>query len=157
VTFANADPLQLNQSTAGSGDLKQLALAGDGAMRLEVITYYLKNQADPLGVGAGTPVLMRQVNGQTAVPLAENVVNMQFTYDTYDTSGNLLANQGDAGYSLGVSYNLIRKTNVAHLSIRSTMQGARSSLMATKGFQTFDFQTSISARNSSYQNRYTIN
>jgi hypothetical protein len=91
------------------------------------------------------------------VPLAENVVNMQFTYDTYDTSGNLLANQGDAGYSLGVSYNLIRKTNVAHLSIRSTMQGARSSLMATKGFQTFDFQTSISARNSSYQNRYTIN
>ncbi len=157
VTFANADPLQLNQSAATSGDLKQLALAGDGAMRLEVITYYLKNQADPLGVGAGTPVLMRQVNGQTAVPLAENVVNMQFTYDTYDTSGNLLANQGDAGYSLGVSYNLIRKTNVAHLSIRSTMQGARSSLMATKGFQTFDFQTSISARNSSYQNRYTIN
>jgi prepilin-type N-terminal cleavage/methylation domain-containing protein len=154
VTFANADPLELNQSTATGGDLKQLVLAGDDAERIDVITYYLKNQADPIGAGTGTPVLMRQVNGQTAVPVAENVVNFQFTYDTYNTDGTLLANVGDGGYSAGVSYNLIRKINVIHMSIRSTMSGARTALMATKGYQTFDFQTSISARNSAYQNRY---
>jgi hypothetical protein len=81
-------------------------------------------------------------------------VNFQFTYDTYNTDGTLLANVGDGGYSAGVSYNLIRKINVIHMSIRSTMSGARTALMATKGYQTFDFQTSISARNSAYQNRY---
>ncbi len=158
VTFANGDPLLLNQSTATAGDLVQLAGgANTTAIRIEVITYYLKNQPDPLGVGNGTPVLMRQVNGQSAVPVAENVVNFQFNYDTYDTSGNLLSAQGDGGYSAGVAYNLIRKINVIHLTTRSQMAGARSALMATRGYQTFDFQTSISARNSSYQNRYSFN
>ncbi len=157
VTFTNADPMQLNQHTATAGDLIQLAGgANTSATRINVITYYLKNQPDPLGIGNGTPVLMRQVNGQTAIPVAENVVNFQFNYDTYDTSGNLLSAQGDGGYSAGVGYNLIRKINVVHLTMRSQMAGTRSQLMATKGFQTFDFQTSISARNSSYQNRYSF-
>ena len=40
------------------------------------------------------------------------------------------------------------------MSIRSTLQGQRTALMATKGYQTFDYQTSISARNMSYQQRY---
>jgi len=154
ITFANGDPLELNQSGASSGDLAQIVGTGLQAMRLEVITYYLMNQADPTGWNNGTPILMRQVNGQAAIPVAENVVNMQFTYDTYNTSGGLLSGAGDGGYSTGVSYNLIRKINVLHLSIRSTMQGTRTALMATKGYQTFDFQSSVSARNMSYQQRY---
>lgn len=97
---------------------------------------------------------MRQVSGHTAVPLAENVVNLQFTYDTYNSSGQLLNQVGDAGYSVGTSFNLIRKINVIHLTTRSQLPGTRSALMATKGYQSFDFQTSISARNLSYQNRY---
>jgi hypothetical protein len=40
------------------------------------------------------------------------------------------------------------------LTIRSQVAGARSGLMTTNGYQSFDFQTSISARNLSYQNRY---
>src|SRR5208337_4877712 len=134
---ANNDPLKLNQSGATSGDLKSLAgVANVQAMRLEVITYYLMNQPDPVGLGTGTPILMRQVNGQTAVPVADTVVNLQFTYDTSNADGTLLSGAGDGGYSVGDSYNLIRKINVAHVSIRSTMQGTRSALMATKGFQT---------------------
>ena len=171
VTFANADALRLNQNAAGvSNNLAALSTAfntclknnpgnpggvcDQTAIRLEIITYYLKNVPDPAGIGPGTPVLMRQISGHTAIPVAENVVNLQFTYDTYNSDGTLLSGAGDGGYSLGDSYNLVRKVNVLHLSIRSTLQGQRTALMATKGYQTFDFQTSISARNLSYQQRY---
>jgi len=157
VNFLNGDPLKLNQSAAASGDLANIVKgAGTTATRLLVITYYLKNQPDPVGVGTGTPVLMRQVNGQPAVPIAENVVNFQFTYDTYNSNGQLLNQVGDAGYSVGTSFNLIRKINILHLTTRSQLPGTRSALMATRGYQSFDFQTSLSARNLSYQNRYNF-
>ena len=126
-------------------------------------TYYLKILPDPLGVGVGTPVLMRQVNGRTPVPVAENVVNLQFTYDTYDTSGNLLHATCDGGESLGVSPNLIRTINIAHLTLRSQMAGGnmvvqnvKSNLAsgAVTGYQGYDVQTSISARNLSFSQRY---
>jgi prepilin-type N-terminal cleavage/methylation domain-containing protein len=154
ATFLDADPLEFNQSGAGSGDLKQILTgAGTTATRIFVISYYLKLLPDPLGVGPGIPVLMRQVSGHLPVPVAENVVNLQFTYDTYDPTGILLNAVGNAGYP-GTSLNLIRKVNLAHLTIRGQMSGAGSGLMITKGYQSFDFQTSISARNLSYQNRY---
>jgi type II secretory pathway pseudopilin PulG len=154
VNFLNADALQLNQSAATAGDLKQIITGNNTtATRIFVTSYYLRLLPDPLGVGPGIPVLMRQVNGSLPVPVAENVVNLQFTYDTYDALGNLLNSQGNAGYP-ATSLNLIRKINVVHLTIRSQMAGARTGLMTTNGYQSFDFQTSISARNLSYQNRY---
>ena len=162
VTFANGDPLKMNQSGAAN-DLTQISgfppgpsSVGTVANRIFVITYYLQVNPDPTGVTTGTPVLMRQVNGRTAVPAAENVINTQFTYDTYDAAGNLLNDLGDAGESLGVSLNLIRQINIAHLTIRSQLNGARSTLLSTSGFQGYDVQTSISARNMSYQNRYNF-
>jgi hypothetical protein len=164
VNFANNDPLKLNQANAAN-DLTAISgfvsgvgasTAGTVANRIFVITYYLKNNPDPTGATTGTPVLMRQVNGQTAVPAAENVINTQFTYDTYATDGSLLNQLGDGGESLGVSLTLIRKINIAHLTMRSQLDGSRSALMATKGFQGYDVQTSISARNLSYQNRYSF-
>ena len=154
VNFLDADPLQFNQSAATGGDLKQIiAGANTTGTRIFVISYYLKILPDPLGVGPGIPVLMRQVSGHLPVPVAENVANLQFTYDTYDALGNLLNAVGNAGYP-GTSLNLIRKVNVTHLTIRGQISGARSYLMTTNGYQSFDFQTSISARNLSYQNRY---
>lgn len=166
ITFADNDPLRINQA-GQSNDLTTISgftvktpngpsTAGTVANRISVITYFLKVNPDPIGVTAGTPVLMRQVNGLTAVPAAENVVNMQFTYDTYDTAGDLLNESNDPGQGGTVSLNLIRKINVAHLAIRSQMAGTRSALQATSGFQGYDVQTSISARNLSYQNRYTF-
>jgi len=157
VTFVDGDPLWLNQSGA-PGDLSTItAGATTVANRIYVISYYLWLLPDPTGATAGTPVLMRQVNGQTPVPVAENVVNMQFTYDTYNTDGTLLNNAGDAGYSVGTSFNLIRKVNVLHLTIRSQMAGSKTAMAQTRGYQSFDLQTSISARNLSYQNRYGVN
>ncbi|MFZ0286506.1 MAG: prepilin-type N-terminal cleavage/methylation domain-containing protein [Terriglobales bacterium] len=162
VTFANGDPLKMNQSGA-TGDLTQISgfpagpsSVGTVANRIFVITYYLKVNPDPTGVTAGTPVLMRQVNGHTAVPAAENIINTQFTYDTYAADGTLLNQLPDGGESLGVSLNLIRKINIAHLTIRSQLDGARSTLFATNGYQGYDVQTSVSARNLSYQNRYSF-
>jgi len=154
INFLDADPLQLNQSGVAAGDLKQIVTGNNTtATRIFVITYYLKMQPDPLGVGPGIPVLMRQVSGHLPVPVAENVVNLQFTYDTYDTLGNLLNSRGDAGYP-GTSLNLIRKINIVHLTIRGQQAGARTSLMSAAGYQSFDFQSSISARNLSFQQRY---
>jgi len=158
VTFSNGDPLNLNQNGVAN-DLSAMELgAAPTAERIYVISYYLRNLPDPTGLGPGTPTLMRQVNGQVEVPVAENVVNEQFTYDTYNSSGTLLNNVGDAGYSAsgGGAFSLIRKINVIHLSTRSELAGAKASLMAKQGFQTFDYQTSISARNLSYQNRYVL-
>ena len=163
LAFAAGDPLNLNQPAAASGDLAQLACSAPcvppstaTATRIFVISYYLWMMPDPLGVGAGTPTLMRQVNGQTPIPVQESVVNLQFTYDTYNTNGTLLNAVGDGGYSTGTSFNLIRKINVIHLTTRAQMSGVQSGLMISKGYQTFDTQTSISARNLSYQNRYIL-
>jgi len=158
VTFLNGDALGLNQDGVAN-DLSGLELgANTTAERIYVTSYYLRNLPDPTGFGTGTPTLMRQVNGQAEAPVAEGVVNLQFTYDTYDSAGNLLNNVGDAGYSAsgGGAFSLIRKINVIHMTTRSEMRGAKSSLRAKNGFQTFDFQTSISARNMSYQNRYVL-
>ena len=83
-------------------------------------------------------------------------MNLQFTYDTYNASGTLLNAVGDGGYSTGTSFNLIRKINLVHLTTRSQVSGVKSGLGITNGYQTFDTQTSISARNLSYQNRYVL-
>jgi len=159
VTFANADTLNLNQSGQNNDLTKLNPAAGVGGplasvpiTRILVITYYLKNWVD--ASGHTTTILYRQVNGQPAVPLADNVANMQFTYDTYDTSGNLLNATGDGGEAAGTSPNLIRKINIIHLTVHGQLYGVKTSLMATQGFQSFDLQTSISARNMSYNQRY---
>jgi prepilin-type N-terminal cleavage/methylation domain-containing protein len=157
IGFANGDTLNMNQA-GEPDDLTNLAPAGGGqvanlqANRIFVITYYLKNFTD--AAGNTTVILYRQVNGQAAVPLVDNIANMQFTYDTYNADGTLLNQTGDGGESIGVSPNLIRKVNLAHLTIHGQLYGTKSSLMATQGFQSFDVQTSISARNVSFNNRY---
>jgi hypothetical protein len=157
VAFANGDTLNINQAGAAN-DLSLFAPVGGGqvaglvANRIFVITYYLKNWTD--AGGHTTTILYRQVNGQPAVPLVDNVANFQFTYDTYNADGTLLSQASDGGESSGIAPNLIRKVNIKHLSIHSQIYGIKSSLLATQGYQSFDLQTSISARNASFNNRY---
>ncbi|HKW19442.1 MAG TPA: prepilin-type N-terminal cleavage/methylation domain-containing protein [Terriglobales bacterium] len=152
ITFADNDPLKLNQA-GKQNDLTatSASTAGVPVTRIFVITYYLGNWTD--AAGNITTVLYRQVNGQPAVPLVDNIANMQFTYDTYAADGTLLNASGDGGEAGGTSPSLIRKVNLAHLTIRSQLYGARGGYM-NKGYQSFDVQTSISARNLSYNNRY---
>jgi type II secretory pathway pseudopilin PulG len=153
VTFTDNDVLYFNQSTATTGDIKQTASSVGSiatnavANRVLVITYYLDTMADPTGLSSATPRLMRQISGHTPVPLAENIANLQFTYDTYDSNGNLEVGLGDAGASLGVSPTMIRNVNIAHMTLRSQVPG-------TTGYQGFDVETSVSARNLTFSNRY---
>jgi len=42
------------------------------------------------------------------------------------------------------------------LTVRSQLAGVSQGLQTANGYQTFDTQTSISARNLSYQNRYNL-
>jgi prepilin-type N-terminal cleavage/methylation domain-containing protein len=156
VNFNAGDPLLFNWPTAPSGNLKFLATGTNiTATRIWAVTYYLKMTPDPLGVGTGIPTLMRQVNGRTPVPVAENTVNLQFTYDTYDTAGNLVSASCDAGQSIGVTPNQIRTINIAHLTMRNQLSGVKGALgQTTLGYQGVDLQTSISARNLSFSQQY---
>src|SRR5262249_26396205 len=120
------------------------------ATRIWIITYYIDLLPDPSGAGGpGTPRLMRQVNGQTPVPLAENIADLRITYDTYDNNNVLQVNLADAGASLvpPVSPNMIRKVNIARMIARSPMRGA-------KGYQSIDLSTEVSVRNMSFKDRY---
>jgi prepilin-type N-terminal cleavage/methylation domain-containing protein len=159
VVFANGDLLNFNQSAATSNGLKQLITACAGvactvgtaptgtnitavtATRLWSVTYYLDKTS-------GIATLMRQVNARQPVPVADNVQNLQFTYDGYNSSGNLVTASCSAGGS--TDYNLIRTINLLHLSFHSQLHG-------TKGYQGTDMQTSISARNLSFSARYGSN
>ena len=98
VSFANSSPLGFNQNAATSGNLKNTVIQNDPAnvgvflpstytaTRIWVITYYIDNTKP-------TPTLMRLVNGRLPVPVAENVADLRFTYNTYDaTTGTFINN-----------------------------------------------------------------
>jgi prepilin-type N-terminal cleavage/methylation domain-containing protein len=153
VAFASASPLGFNQNAAASGNLNKtliqnnaanvgVYLANTTANRLWVITYYI-DKTKP------TPTLMRLVNGRLPVPVAENVVDMRFTYNTYDANGNLLNDTGDGGLANvpPVMPSAIRTINLVHLTVRSESNG-------TTGYQSIDLHTSVSARNMGFVNRY---
>lgn len=148
VPFADGDALRLNQSGAASRNVPAiLGGASTQACRVLIITYYLDTIAD--AAGNITPRLMRQVNGQPPVPLADNVVNLKFTYDAYDSNGNLVAETADAGASLAppVVPNMIQKVNIRALTARSAVRGAQ-------GYQGLNLATQVSVRNMSFKDRY---
>ena len=157
VSFAANDVLNFNQPAATGGNLAAITNGGGAnlptttANRLLVITYYVDTPAGPDGIrytaDDGPPRLMRQINGQTPTPVAENVVGLQATYDIFDdVSGVSTAGLPDAGMSQGKSPNQIRKVNVV-VSARSPLQG-------TVGYQSLDLATSVSARDMSFKDRY---
>jgi hypothetical protein len=159
VAFASGSPLLVNQNAGTSGNFRLAilgnsatnvgfnkdltALIGLTATRIWMITYYI----DKTGTN---PTLMRQVNARIPVPVAENVADLRFTYDTYDDNGNLLNATGDGGMGnpTPIAPSSIRRINMTHLTFRSQLPGGKN------GYQSLDMQTSISARNMSFIDRY---
>jgi prepilin-type N-terminal cleavage/methylation domain-containing protein len=144
ITFATADPLNINQQgIAASNTLASIAGgASTVAYRLYVVTYYINV---PTAVGQ-KPRLMRQVNGLLPVPVADDIINLQFTYDVYNsTSGALDSNQANP---LGVaeSPNNMQKINILVMG-QSINNGGNKS-------QNLYLATSVSARNMAFRNRY---
>lgn len=113
--------------------------------RLYAVTYFL--QVPPAGGTVQTPRLMRQVNGLDAVPVADNIINLQFTYDVIDSiSGKISANQSDP-IGAGLSPGLIQKVNMWVLGQSVTSGGDKS--------QSMYLASSVSARNMSFCNSYS--
>jgi len=156
ITFGDLDALHINQSAAPTCPMKALAaapvnLAATSAQRILVITYYIDVPKGPDNVRYTAddlpPRLMRQVNGQTPTPVAENIAGLQFTYDSYDDTTNTpLIGSPNAGMPAN-SPNQIREVNIIHLTSRGPLKG-------TTGYQGLDLTTSVSVRNMSFMDRY---
>lgn len=161
ISFSDLDRLNMNQSSAPGGNMKAICNPCGAipvgtpppvAIRLLAITYYLDIPAGPDGLRYTAddlpPRLMRQINGQTAVPVADGIGDLQFSYDIFDDSaGTDTSNLADAGLSIGKSPNQIRKVNIVSMTTRSAMHGQR-------GYQGLDLATSVSVRNMSFRDRY---
>jgi prepilin-type N-terminal cleavage/methylation domain-containing protein len=150
VNFAAADALNFN-FTSGSNNLSAVATAAAGAgaqtsvCRLQVVSYFL--QVPPAGGTVQTPRLMRQVNGLDAVPVADGIINLQFTYDVIDSiTGTVVANQQNP-IGAGESPSLIQKVNIWVMGSSLTPDGNRS--------QNMYLATSVSTRDMSFCNSYS--
>jgi len=154
ITFADLDPLNINWSGSTHSNNVYAVSGGAGytfpppplttqgtAYRLYAVTYYLTVP------GAGqTPRLMRQVNGLTPVPVADDIINLQFAFDTYDSTNNALdANQPNP-IGVGESPNLIQKINISVMGQSLINNGNKS--------QNMYLATSVSARNMSFRDSY---
>ncbi len=142
ITFADLDPLNINQSGAATNNIKAISTgATTVAYRLFAVTYYLNVPA-----AGQTPRLMRQVNGLTPVPVADDIINLQVAYDTYNsTTAALDANQANP---LGVaeSPNNIQKINLVMMGQSMINNGNKS--------QNMYLATDVSARNMAFRNSY---
>jgi prepilin-type N-terminal cleavage/methylation domain-containing protein len=154
VQFNTTDALNFNHTT-GSNNLAAVSAAIAAApansnpqtsvCRLQVVSYFL--QIPPAGGTVQTPRLMRQVNGLDAVPVADNIINLQFTYDIISVAGGaLVANQQDP-IAAGQSPNLIKKVNVWILGASPITGGNKS--------QSMYLATSVATRDMSFCNSYS--
>src|SRR5271170_5223369 len=117
IDFAAGDALNFNQTGANSlaNTITTLgpALGGGNtvtACRLNAVTYFL--QVPPAGGTVQTPRLMRQVNGLNAVPVADNIINLQFSYDVISSTAGLMNANLANPIAAGDSPALIQKINM---------------------------------------------
>jgi prepilin-type N-terminal cleavage/methylation domain-containing protein len=149
ISFASGDALNMNQ-TSGGNNIAAVAAAGavvgaqTSVCRLQAVSYFL--QVPAAGGTVQTPRLMRQVNGLTAVPVADNIINLQFTYDIIDSNlGTIVANQQNP-IGAGQSPNLIQKVNIWVMGASPITNGNKS--------QNMYLATSVSTRNMTFCNAY---
>jgi len=148
INFAAGDALNFNQTGANSiGSIAAAFVAGTtiNVCRLYAVTYFL--QVPVAGGSVQTPRLMRQVNGLTAVPVADDIINLQFSYDVVNTTlGTISANQSNP-IGAGLSPALIQKVNIWVMG--------ESIIQAGKKSQSMYLASSVSARNMSFCNSYS--
>jgi prepilin-type N-terminal cleavage/methylation domain-containing protein len=149
INFVAGDALNFNQVGANSlATIAASAIAGTtvNVCRLYAVTYFL--QVPPAGGTVQTPRLMRQVNGLNAVPVADDIINVQFSYDVVNTVlGTISANQSNP-IGAGLSPALIQKVNIWVMGESIIQGGSRKS-------QSMYLASSVSARNMSFCNSYS--
>jgi prepilin-type N-terminal cleavage/methylation domain-containing protein len=147
IDFASGDALNFNQT--GANSLASVVGAPAGTTmtvcRLYAVTYFL--QVPAAGPTVQFPRLMRQVNGLTAVPVADNIINLQFSYDVINsTAGTMSANQPNP-IAAGLSPALIQKVNLWIMGEGLVTGGTTS--------QSMYLASSVSTRNMSFCNSYS--
>lgn len=152
VAFAANDNLKFNQNVSGqTGGMPQAAdgVAGTtAAQRLYIITYFIDNRTNPV-TNVNTPTLYRQVNGQSAVPVAENIVDLKILYEVYDDSGNLTKDVANP-----TSPNSIHRV-VVDMTARTPLRGVLARNARNQmGYSSINLHNSISTRNMSFKDRY---
>ena len=144
LTFANGDPLNINQSGAAKGNVAYIIPGGSPtAIRIWAVTYFVEV---PPAASAQPPRLMRQVNGQTPQPVADNIIGLQVTYDVCDgTNGPNCSNIPNALVA-PFSPSQVHKVNIQIMgqTLMSYGKKSRSTVLAT----------SVSTRSLSFKDRY---
>lgn len=156
ITFG-ADPLNINQPGAAAGNIAALATPASNPVtypptqvsRLMMVSYFIQSFVGPNGPDAR---LMRQSGSHSAVPVAEHIEDLKFTYDVIDPISNALtANSPDAviGNPPVAQPNQIRKIN-----INVTSRAVRADMSVAATTQRVNLTTSIGPRNLSFRDRY---
>jgi prepilin-type N-terminal cleavage/methylation domain-containing protein len=144
VTFANGDPLNINQSGAAKGNIKSIIPGGNPvANRIWVVTYF--TEVPPVAT-LQPPRLMRQVNGQAPSPVADNIIGLTVTYDACD--GSLVVGCANVTNPLLAPYSpsQIHKVNIQVMGQTLNSYGNRSKSTV--------LSTSVSTRSLSFKDRY---
>ena len=144
ISFANGDPLNINQSGAASGNI--LSIIGGGVTtgtRIWAVTYFIEV---PAAATAQPPRLMRQVNGQTPVPIADNIINLKVTYDVCDGTNGPNCSGIPNPLAAPFSPSQINKVNIQVMGQTLISYGnqSRSTVLTT----------SVSTRSLSFKDRY---
>jgi Tfp pilus assembly protein PilV len=151
IVMNPGDALNFNQSAAGvTGNVASL-LPGNlpTVVRLQVITYFVQTVPPP--PAAGVPTLMRQVNAQQAVPVAEGAQNLQFTYDFFNPGAVPPAPNYVAGVNgAGINNSLIRKVRTS-LTLRSEVTTPQGGM---RNFPSLTVSSSVSPRDLSFSDRF---
>jgi hypothetical protein len=114
-----------------------------------MVSYFIASFVGPNGPDAR---LMRQSGAHSAVPVAEHIEDLKFTYDVIDPiSSALTAGSPDTviGNPAVPQPNQIRKIN-----INVTSKAVRADLTTAATTQRVNLTTSIGPRNLSFRDRY---
>jgi prepilin-type N-terminal cleavage/methylation domain-containing protein len=144
VSFADGDPLNINQSGAANGNIKFLIGGGATvATRIWAVTYFIEI---PAAATRQPPRLMRQVNGQPPSPVADNIIGLDITYDMCDgTNGPNCSGQPNP-LAAPFSPSQIHKVNLQVKGQTLTSYGNKS--------RSTVLSTSVSTRSLSFKDRY---
>jgi hypothetical protein len=145
ITFADGDPMRLNQRAAERGSIMDLQTAPGvypptTAVRLLMISYYIDNITDPT-----LPRLVRRVNMGPELAIAMGLENIQITFDLVD--GVLNPSNIETPVDPN-SPHQIRKINM-FLSARSLERNPNS-----RDFMRNSMATQVGLRSLSYTDRY---
>ncbi len=160
LTFGS-DPFGLNVTGTGAGSLGSLfsgaTLPPSGsapstvAIKLDVITYFLN--VPNLGTSAQLPPrLMRQVNGLSPQPVAEQVNDLRITYDVINAATGNPAASPPVLPLLGAQTNPTTLSNIRKINVKLVGVGGLASPNVPT--QQVALTTSVSPRSLSFYDEY---